>query len=56
MLRNDHAIARLAMAQVRNGKIAEFMLPWPRQEQESAPASPEEVLAFLKSTVRKKDK
>jgi hypothetical protein len=51
MLRNDFAIARLAMTQVRKGKISDFM-PWPKQEEE--PASPEQVLAFLKSRVQKK--
>lgn len=51
MLRNDFAIARLAMTQVSKGKVTDFM-PWPKQEDE--PASPAQVLAFLKSRVHKK--
>lgn len=53
MLRFDAAIARYAITQGKNLKMTDFM-PWPKQE--PAPASPEEVLAFLKSTVRKRDK
>lgn len=53
MLRFDAAIARFAVTQGRNLKMADFM-PWPKQEPQ--PASPQEVLSFLKSTVRKRDK
>lgn len=52
MLRFDAAIARFAVTQGRNLKMTDFM-PWPKKEPE--PASPEEVFAFLKGMVRKKD-
>lgn len=58
MLRFDAAIARLTVALTKmmtgkDYKASDFM-PWPKQEPQ--PASPQEVLAFLKSTVRKRDK
>lgn len=57
-MRADSAFARLAsaMAQmwgVKGLKMEDFM-PWPKKEPE--PATPQEVFAFLKSTVRKKGK
>lgn len=51
-MRFDAAIARHWAAS--NGKTEiKPLMPWPREEPE--PASPEQVLAFLKSSVKKKD-
>jgi len=52
MLRFDAAIARFAVSQVPKSKMAHFM-PWPREDID--PASPEQVLSFLKASVKKKD-